>query len=124
MRAAAGALAGAAALLDADAVAAAGASRLPPPLAGPSGRPGAPTAPPAAPAGGAPKKANVEWAVRGGVPDLDAQFERLRPRMAHRFPFELDRFQKEAIVHLEQARPWTLTAEPFKRPAWQQRPAA
>ncbi len=107
MRSAVGAPAGAAALLDAAAVAAAGASRLPPPPAGPSGRAGAAPPPPAAAAGGAPKKANGEWAVRGGVPDLDAQFERLRPRMAHRFPFELDRFQKEAIVHLEQARPRT-----------------
>ena len=27
---------------------------------------------------------------------------RLRPNMAHHFPFELDTFQKEAICHLEQ----------------------
>ena len=29
---------------------------------------------------------------------------RLRPNMAHHFPFELDTFQKEAICHLEQVR--------------------
>ena len=27
---------------------------------------------------------------------------RLRPNMAHQFPFELDTFQKEAVLHLEQ----------------------
>lgn len=27
---------------------------------------------------------------------------RLRPHMAHRFPFELDPFQQEAVLHLEQ----------------------
>lgn len=41
------------------------------------------------------------WAVRGGIKDLSGEFERLRPSMAHHFPFELDTFQKEAVVHLE-----------------------
>ncbi|CAL8471306.1 g10848 [Coccomyxa elongata] len=41
------------------------------------------------------------WAVRGGIKDLAGEFERLRPSMAHHFPFELDTFQKEAVVHLE-----------------------
>ena len=40
--------------------------------------------------------------MRVGVRDLDAEFERLRPNLAHHFAFELDRFQKEAVVHLEQ----------------------
>lgn len=43
-----------------------------------------------------------EWAVRGGVPDVAAAFDALRPRLALHFPFELDTFQKEAVVHLEQ----------------------
>ncbi len=45
-----------------------------------------------------------EWAVRGGVPNLAAEWEQLRPNLAHRFPFELDTFQKEAIIHIEQVR--------------------
>lgn len=44
------------------------------------------------------------WAVRGGIKDLAGEFERLRPSMAHHFPFELDTFQKEAVVHLEKVR--------------------
>lgn len=102
-------------LLDTDAVTAAGTKRLVPPPAGISGRAAAGAA------GMYPTKAltltqkpilggkpaTAEWAVRGGVRDLDAEFERLRPNLAYQFPFELDRFQKEAVVHLEQAR------EPF-----------
>lgn len=33
---------------------------------------------------------------------LPAAFHRLRPNLAHKFPFELDPFQKEAVLHLEQ----------------------
>lgn len=103
-------------LLDTDAVSAAGTNRLAPPPAGISGRAAAGAAgqnPTKAltltqkpvlggkPAAAAPA---AEWAVRGGVRDLDAEFERLRPNMAYQFPFELDRFQKEAVVHLEQVR--------------------
>lgn len=40
--------------------------------------------------------------MAGGMPGLEQRFRALKPRMAHRFPFELDAFQKEAIVHLEQ----------------------
>lgn len=47
------------------------------------------------------KQHTTAWAVRGGVKDLAGEFERLRPNLAHHFPFELDNFQKEAIVHLE-----------------------
>lgn len=97
-----------------DAVSAAGTNRLVPPPAGTSGRDPAAAAAQnpvksltltqkpilgAKPAAAAPA---AEWAVRGGVRDLDAEFERLRPILAYQFPFELDRFQKEAVVHLEQ----------------------
>ena len=103
-------------LVDADAVSEAGANRLAPPPAGLSGRvfAGAAAECPARaltltrkPILGAKPAAALlaaEWAVRGGVRDLDEDFERLRPNLAHRFNFELDRFQKEAIVHLEQVR--------------------
>ena len=43
--------------------------------------------------------------MAGGMPDLEQRFRALKPRMAHRFPFELDAFQKEAIIHLEQVPP-------------------
>ena len=103
-------------LLDTDAVSAASTNRLAPPPAGFSGRAAGhnPAKPPTLtqkpvlggkPAAAAPA---AEWAVRGGVRDLDAEFERLRPNLAYRFPFELDRFQKEAVVHLEQVRKTTL----------------
>ena len=49
-----------------------------------------------------------QWAVRGGVPNLAAEWERLRPNLAHTFPFELDTFQKEAILHIEQVPTLTL----------------
>jgi antiviral helicase SKI2 len=42
--------------------------------------------------------------VPGTVKHLAAEFDRLRPNLAHHFPFELDTFQKEAIVHLEMVR--------------------
>ena len=47
------------------------------------------------------KQHTTAWAVRGGIRDLAGEFERLRPSMAHHFPFELDTFQKEAVIHLE-----------------------
>ena len=40
--------------------------------------------------------------MRGTVSNVHAEFERLRPGLAHHFPFELDGFQKEAVIHLEQ----------------------
>lgn len=40
--------------------------------------------------------------MASGMPDLQQRFKALKPRMAHHFPFELDTFQKEAIIHLEQ----------------------
>ncbi|KAK9827734.1 hypothetical protein WJX81_007278 [Elliptochloris bilobata] len=98
-------------LLDVDAVQAAGANILPPSPARLSGRApaGAATVSPGRTMtlsqkptlGSKAAAAGAEWAVRGGVRDLDAEFERLRPNLAHNFPFELDRFQKEAVVHLE-----------------------
>lgn len=44
------------------------------------------------------------WAVQGKVRDLDGEWRRLLPGMAKRYPFELDEFQKEAIVHMEAGR--------------------
>ena len=41
------------------------------------------------------------WAHRGDPRHLAAAFEALRPRLALRFPFELDRFQKESIALME-----------------------
>lgn len=46
-------------------------------------------------------KARTAWAVRGEVSNVYAEFKRLRPTLAHYFPFELDGFQKEAVIHLE-----------------------
>lgn len=43
-----------------------------------------------------------QWAVSASQPDLDGAFNRLKPTMARKYPFELDTFQKEAVVHLEQ----------------------
>ncbi|KAK9854771.1 hypothetical protein WJX84_006472 [Apatococcus fuscideae] len=43
-----------------------------------------------------------QWAVSASLPDLDGAFNRLKPTMARKYPFELDTFQKEAVVHLEQ----------------------
>ncbi|KAL3159262.1 hypothetical protein ABBQ32_011226 [Trebouxia sp. C0010 RCD-2024] len=48
------------------------------------------------------KKSEHEWAVSGSFPNLQERFDKLRPHMAHRFPFELDPFQQEAVLHLEQ----------------------
>lgn len=41
------------------------------------------------------------WAVRGTVKNLNAQWKALQPGLAKRYPFELDIFQKEAIIHME-----------------------
>jgi hypothetical protein len=61
----------------------------------------------AAAAAQGPRRAagDLEFAVRGGVPDLNASWATLLPQLALAFPFELDTFQKEAIVHLEQGHP-------------------
>ncbi|CAI7923064.1 unnamed protein product, partial [Closterium sp. NIES-53] len=41
------------------------------------------------------------WAVTDAIPDLDREFAVIEPDMAMSFPFNLDTFQKEAIIHLE-----------------------
>ncbi|MEW5305638.1 MAG: hypothetical protein WDW36_008165 [Sanguina aurantia] len=41
------------------------------------------------------------WVRKGSLPDVNAAFEALRPGLAMHFPFELDTFQKEAVLHLE-----------------------
>ena len=43
-----------------------------------------------------------QWAVRGGIANVNAAFDQLRPSLAMTHPFELDNFQKEAVIHLEQ----------------------
>eukprot|EP00775_Hariotina_reticulata_P010880 gene10880-11034_t len=47
---------------------------------------------------------DLEFAVRGGIDDLGAAWSALLPHMALRYPFELDIFQKEAVLHLEAGR--------------------
>lgn len=41
------------------------------------------------------------WATRATINDLDRQWSYLLPVMARQYPFELDTFQKEAILHME-----------------------
>ena len=41
------------------------------------------------------------WAVRGTVKNLESRWKALQPGLAKRYPFELDIFQKEAIIHME-----------------------
>ena len=40
--------------------------------------------------------------MQGSGQNVAAEWEKLRPVLAHTFPFEPDTFQKEAIVLLEQ----------------------
>lgn len=42
-----------------------------------------------------------------------AEFEALKPTMAKQYPFELDTFQKAAVLHLERVRANALTALPM-----------
>jgi hypothetical protein len=42
--------------------------------------------------------------VRGGIPNLAAAWSELKPSLALSYPFELDTFQKEAVLHLEAGR--------------------
>jgi antiviral helicase SKI2 len=42
--------------------------------------------------------------VRGGIPNLAAAWSELKPSLALSYPFELDIFQKEAVLHLEAGR--------------------
>ncbi|KAL6771135.1 hypothetical protein ACKKBF_B34065 [Auxenochlorella protothecoides x Auxenochlorella symbiontica] len=44
------------------------------------------------------------WASRSPVPDLARRWAALAPGLARTWPFELDVFQKEAIVHMEAGR--------------------
>ena len=46
-------------------------------------------------------KPEHEWAVRGGIRDVNQEFNALRPNLAMTHKFELDTFQKEAVLHLE-----------------------
>ncbi len=39
--------------------------------------------------------------ARHAIRDLGTEYEALRPTMAKTYPFELDTFQKEAVVHME-----------------------
>jgi hypothetical protein len=55
------------------------------------------------------QQGDTEWAVTSRTPALDHVWAALKPQLAHRFPFELDVFQKEAIIHLEQVSIATLS---------------
>ncbi|GBF97557.1 hypothetical protein Rsub_10158 [Raphidocelis subcapitata] len=64
------------------------------------------SAKPAAAAAAAPgprrRRGDLEFAVRGGVEDLPTAWTALKAKgLAMEHPFELDTFQKEAVVHLE-----------------------
>ena len=41
------------------------------------------------------------WAIRAAVKDLERTWDSLKPNLAKTWPFELDIFQKEAIIHME-----------------------
>ncbi len=41
------------------------------------------------------------WAIREPIRDMDAEWSQVEPYLAKKYPFELDRFQKEAILHME-----------------------
>ncbi|GAX76723.1 hypothetical protein CEUSTIGMA_g4170.t1 [Chlamydomonas eustigma] len=45
--------------------------------------------------------AGHEWAVRANMPDFEDKWSQLKPNLALHYPFELDVFQKEAILHME-----------------------
>ena len=47
------------------------------------------------------KKSSDSWAVLDRLRDVDASLRREAPVLAHRFPFPLDAFQKEAVYRLE-----------------------
>lgn len=49
------------------------------------------------------KQAGETWAVMERFPDVHEAYRQEVPEPAHDFPFELDEFQKEAIVHLEKS---------------------
>jgi len=51
----------------------------------------------------AKKKSADTWAVMERFADVQEAYRREVPEPAHDFPFELDTFQKEAIVHLERS---------------------
>ena len=46
-------------------------------------------------------RAEEVWAVREPIPDLETKWRELTPKLARKYPFELDTFQKEAIWHME-----------------------
>ncbi|EFJ42164.1 hypothetical protein VOLCADRAFT_107417 [Volvox carteri f. nagariensis] len=71
------------------AAAAAATARLPPTAT--KGLPGGPTP-------------DHPFAARHSIRNVDEEFEKLRPRLALHYPFELDTFQKEAVLHLEAGR--------------------
>ncbi|EFN56807.1 hypothetical protein CHLNCDRAFT_144334 [Chlorella variabilis] len=50
------------------------------------------------------QRGDHEWALKGHIPGLAKQWERARAGLAKSWPFELDVFQKEAILHMEGGR--------------------
>ena len=51
---------------------------------------------------GKPQKGQQVWATRQPVENLEEKWKELKPNLAMSYPFELDTFQKEAIVHMEE----------------------
>ena len=63
----------------------------------------APPAGAAAAAGPKRRRGDPEFAVRCGIDDVAGGWRALKAKgMAIQYPFELDTFQKEAVLHLEQ----------------------
>ena len=70
-------------------------------VAAPASNP-APAAAATAPVLRARRAKDKEFAMENSVQDLHTSFEALRPRLAMTWPFELDTFQKEGVVLMEQ----------------------
>lgn len=45
--------------------------------------------------------ASEVWAVREPIVNLDEEWAKIEPYLAKKYPFNLDTFQKEAIIHME-----------------------
>lgn len=52
-----------------------------------------------------------EWAVMNGIKNLEEAYNNIKGSMAMHFPFELDKFQKEAICNLELVWHWNIRSK-------------
>ena len=50
---------------------------------------------------GSTEAASEVWAVREPIVNLDEEWAKVEPYLAKKYPFNLDTFQKEAIIHME-----------------------